>query len=98
MDKDALMISTLSNALIDLQVKYRNYPVLERIKIRPELEALLGKFSSYQLKLLDEGVITTDQDLQEMKQIKEDIDQAADEQQIILAIGKTLGFIANKVL
>ena len=98
MDKDALMISTLSNALIDLQVKYRSYPVLERIKIRPELEGLLREFSAYQLKLLDEGVITTDQDLQEMKQIKEGIDQAADEQQMILAIGKTLGWIAGKVL
>ena len=97
MDNDSQMIKVMSNALIDLQVKYRSSSVVDRMKILPDLEKLLNDFSKYQLNLLKEGIITTDDDLEEMAQIKRDIDAAANKQQLLLAIGKTIVFIGKKI-
>lgn len=96
MDNDAKMISILSNALINLQVTYRGSNVIDRMQMKPKLEELLNRFASYQLKLLEEGIITTEDDLAEMAVLKEQIDNAANTQQILAMIGKTIAFIITK--
>jgi len=88
----------MSNALIDLQVKYRATGVVDRMKIRPELEKLLNEFAKYQVELLKEGTITSAADMEEMTALKGEVDAAANKQQLIAAIGKTIGFIAKKIL
>ncbi len=98
MDKDAQMISKMSYALIDLQVKYRSSGIVDRMQIRPALEEMLNDFAKYQVRLLKEGTITTDADLEEMVKIKKEIDEASQKQQLLAAIGKTIGFIASKVI
>lgn len=97
MDKDSQMISAMSGALIDLQVKYRASSVTDRMQIKPALENLLSDFAKYQVALLKDGTITTDSDLAEMSQIKHSIDAAANKQQMIAAIAKTAGFIVSKI-
>ena len=98
MDKDAQMISKMSYALIDLQVKYRGSGIVDRMQIRPSLEELLNDFAKYQIRLLKEGTITSDADLEEMIKIKKEIDDASKKQQLLAAIGKTIGFIASKII
>ncbi len=97
MDKDAQMIAVMSNALINLQVKYRSSNITDRMQIRPELEKLLNRFSNYQKLLLQEGTISTDTDLSEMETIKSEIDKAANKQQLLAAIAKTISFLITKI-
>lgn len=98
MDKDAEMLQKMGNAVVALQLKFRNSSLSERVEIRPQLEELLTKFAEYQLGLLREGVITTDEDLEEMAEIREEIDQAAQTQQLVKAIAKTIAFVAAKAI
>jgi hypothetical protein len=49
------------------------------------------------LRLLKEGVITADEDLQKMDGIKKEIDQAAKLEDMLKAIAKTIAFIATKI-
>lgn len=98
MDNDAKMIQGLSNALIDLQVKYRSSKIQDRMLIRPALEEVLEDFYKYQIRLLKEGTLTTPADLEQMEAIKAEIQAAASKQKLIAAIGKTIGFIATKVV
>lgn len=97
MDKDSEMIKSMSNALIDLQVKYRSSHILDRMQLKHALEELINDIAKYQMRLLKEGTITTDADLVDMQQIKDEIDAAADKQQLLEAIGKTIGFVATKI-
>lgn len=97
MDNDAQMIKSMSNALIDLQVKYRASGVADRMQLKPALDDLLDKFAKYQILLLKEGTITTESDMAEMASLKKDIDAAANKQQMIAAIAKTAGFILKKL-
>ena len=97
MDKDAQMLDGMGSALVELQVKYRNASLPERMRLRASLEEILEDYAKYQIRLLKEGVITTDEDLAEMQEIQTEIDKAADEQKLLAAIAKTIAFVATKV-
>ncbi|MFQ5604322.1 MAG: hypothetical protein ACE5HS_13725 [bacterium] len=97
MDKDAKILQEMGNAVIDLQVKYRNSTLSDRVSLKPTLEELLNDYAKYQLRLLKEGVITTDEDLQEMAKIRAEIDEAAQKQSLLKAIARTVAFVATKI-
>lgn len=98
MDKDVEMLRNTGNAVVDLQIKYRSSSLSERMEIRPQLDELLKKYTEYQIVLLREGVITSDEDLKEMVEIQKEIDQAAQTQQLVKAFAKTIVFVAKKVV
>jgi len=86
----------MGNAVVALQIKYRSSSLSERAESRPQLDALLTKYAEYQNNLLDEGIFTTDKDLEEVAIIREEINQAAQTQQLIKAIAKTVAFVATR--
>jgi hypothetical protein len=97
MDNDATMLEQMGTALTNLQIKYRASSLADRMELRPALDKLLQKYTDYQARLLDEGIITKDADLVEMEEIKKAIDGAAQKQQLAAAIAKTAAFIATKM-
>jgi len=97
MDNDTKMIKEMGEALIDLQVKYRSSSLSDRMTMKPALEELLDDYAHLQMRLIKEGVITTDGDLEEMAKIKEEIDQAAKQEALLMVIARTIAFIATKV-
>ncbi|MEJ2049113.1 MAG: hypothetical protein P8Y60_04585 [Calditrichota bacterium] len=97
MDNDTQMLKEMGDAMVALQVKYRNSPLVERMALKPALEELLSDYANYQLRLLKEGVITNQEDLDEMANLKQEIDQAAEKEALLKAIGKTIAFIALKI-
>ena len=97
MDNDAKMIEIMSSALTNLELKYRNSGIKDRMEIKPELDKLILKFADFQLKLIDEGIITTESDLADMNSIKGEVEAAASKQEMITAIARTLKFIVSKI-
>ncbi len=96
-DNDAVMLQQMGNAITDLEVKFRAASLEERMTMRPSIEQLLNDYATYRLRLLKEGIITTDADLAEMQQIQSDITAAARRQDLIKAIARTAAFIATKI-
>lgn len=92
-DNDGKMLEQLSYALGDLQYKYRYSTPLERAAIRPGLEVAFQEYQAYRVMLLGGSVITTDDDLVEMREIRAEIDRAADKQSLIDAAIKLAGFL-----
>ena len=84
--------------MICLQIKYRESSLVDRIKLKPELEKLVQDYTAYQLRLIDEGTITSADDLAEMEKIKAAVDSAAQREQLAAAIAKTIAFIAKKAI
>ncbi len=97
MDNDAKMLELLGSTLTNVQVEYRAAKLAERTKLRPELEKLLKRYAEFQLKLLEDGVITTKADLEEMETIREEINAAAKKQKLAVAIVKTAAFVASRL-
>lgn len=97
MDRDTQMLQEMGNAVIALQMKFRNSPLADRMAIKPALEELLSDYADYQIRLLKEGIITSEQDLAEMANIRQEIEQAAEKEALLKAIGKTIAFVAVKI-
>jgi recombinational DNA repair protein RecT len=97
MDRDTQMLQEMGNAVIALQMKFRNSPLADRMAIKPALEELLSDYADYQIRLLKEGIITSEQDLAEMADIRQEIEQAAEKEALLKAIGKTIAFVAVKI-
>jgi hypothetical protein len=97
MDNDTQMLKEMGDAVVALQIKYRNSPLAERMALKPALEKLLSDYANYQLRLLKEGVITSQEDLDKMANLKQEIDQAAEKEAMLKVIGKTIAFIALKI-
>lgn len=98
MDNDAKMLEAMGDAVTRLQIKYRNSSISDRIKMKPDLEKLIQDYVDFQLKLIEEGVITTDADLKEMEDIRREIDNAAQTQALVQAIARTIAFIAKRFI
>ena len=98
MDNDAKMLEAMGDAVTKLQIKYRNSSISDRIIMKPELEKFIHDYTYFQLKLIQEGVITTDADLEEMEDIRREIDNAARTQEIVQAIARTIAFIAKRFI
>ena len=97
MDNDAKMLEAMGQALIDLQIKYRASSLSDRMTLKPALDQLLDDYADYQVRLLKEGVITTDADLEDMAAIQKEIEKAATAQKILAAVARTIAFVATKV-
>jgi hypothetical protein len=96
-DNDAEMLEKLGNAVTDLEVRFRNCSLEERVDLRSSLETLVADFTEFRLRLLKEGIITTDEELKEMDDIKNEINAAAQKQSLLKAIARTIGFVATKI-
>jgi len=97
MDNDAEMLKRLGAQITDLQVKYRALLLDEQMAVHPALKQLLEDYARYQAKLLMIGIITTDADLKEIRQLKQSVDAAADKMDLLAAIGKLISFIVVRV-
>ena len=97
MDKDAEMLKRLGAQITDMQVKYRALPLDEQMAVHSALKQLLEDYARYQAKLLMIGIITTEADLKEIKQIKQSVDSAGNKMDMLAAIGKLISFIVVRV-
>lgn len=97
MDNDAQMLQKLGDAVTALQVKYRSSNLSDRMAMKASLDELMDDYNTYQLKLLKEGIITTDADLAEMDKIKSSIDNAAEAQALAVVLAKSIAFVASKI-
>jgi hypothetical protein len=97
MDNDAQMLDVLGGALVDLQTKYRMAGLEDRMALRQPLQEALDDYANYQGKLLKEGIITSESDLDEAKAIAAAIAAAADRQSFLVVLGRVIAFVATKI-
>jgi hypothetical protein len=91
------LLQVMSDAVNDLEQEFHDATVADRVQLRPKLEALLHNYASFRLQMLKDTETVSQADLDQMKQIKGEIDAAAQTQQLLAAIAKTAAFIATKL-
>src|SRR5215475_9640223 len=96
-DNDSLMLEQSDGALTVLMVKFRMASLDDRAAMRPSLMKLIDNSAEFRLRLFKEGVITTEDDLNEIGKIRDEIDAAGSKQALLLAIARTVAFIAMKI-
>ncbi|MGD8588909.1 MAG: hypothetical protein PVG22_08780 [Chromatiales bacterium] len=97
MDTDLEIMKSAASAATEIDVKYRVATFADKIKLKPERDKAFNAYAQARLKLLEDGMISTEADLQTMQEIKTEVQQARDTQTLILGIGKLVGFLTKFV-
>ena len=95
-DTDADVLRDAGETAVEIDVRYRmEEDVNERQKLRRPRDAAFSAYSEARLRLMRKGTITTAQHVEDMRAIRSEIDQAADSQALIVAIGRFVAFLAT---
>ena len=95
MDNDSQTLQEISESITAIDLKYRALPFPDQMKLKPKRDEAFSKYVEARVALLEEGIITSADQVLEMRQIKKEIDDAADTQALIVSIGRLIGFLAG---
>ena len=97
-DNDVIVLEDIKEIVFALDKAYRRAVnasnITDMIELKPKVEAAFDNYSKARLKLFADGVIATDQDVIELGNIRADIDQAADTQELIVSAIRFIAFVA----
>lgn len=101
-DNDIIVLEEAKEIAFTLDKAYRSAVLdadLDRmVELKPKVDEAYDNYSSARLKLLEEGVIATADDVAEIRRIREEIDKAAETQTLIMGAIKFVTFIAKFVV
>ncbi|MBI2994121.1 MAG: hypothetical protein HYY48_08105 [Gammaproteobacteria bacterium] len=100
-DTDQIVLEDAKEAAFTLDKAYRraiqngDMPTVQELK--PKVTAAYNALSRARKKLLAAGVVTTENDVKQMRLIRAEIDQAAQTQQLVIAAAKLAAKLATFV-
>lgn len=95
MDNDLIVLKQAQSALFAIDVKYKMSGFNEKKKLIKARDAAFSAYALERLELLEEGVKCTQQDIDEMKEIRDEIEKAADTQTLLEAIFRLTSILIN---
>lgn len=90
MDNNESYLEEAAKAVFIIGVKYRQADINGKQELRQARDKAFSAYSIARLKLLEDEVICTDEDVKEMKDIRLEIQQAAQTQTLIIAIARLI--------
>lgn len=100
-DNDEIVLEDAKEAAFALDKAYRRAVLnadLDLIaQLKPRVDEAYDRYSQARLNLIKEGVVTTDEDVSEMRRIRAEIDQAAATQELIDGAIRFAAFIVTFV-
>jgi hypothetical protein len=97
-DTDLQIFDTASSTVTEIDRRYRLANINDQIKLKPKRDEAFAAFSLARLKLLELGVVTTAEELVEMRALKSAVDQAAVTQDLVIAAARVAIFLAKTAL
>lgn len=94
-DIDEQVVDETEAAFDALNRRYARATPAEQWDLEPQIEMALQKYIKARIKLLKAGTIATVGDLEEMRRIKAEIENAATQQELLIAAARVIGFIAR---
>lgn len=93
-DKDDVLIDDVENTFRNLYRRYRRAGAVEQGELADPLSRAATAWVKAQLKLAGANEIATQKMIEEMHDIKNDINKAVKTQELLIAVGRFVAFIA----
>lgn len=94
-DTDLLVFQTASATVTEIDRRYRLANINDQIKLKPKRDEAFSAYALARLRLLEAGIITTAQDLADMRALKAEVDKAAVIQDLVIAAARVAVFLAK---
>ena len=95
MDNDAIVLKAAAAAATSIDLKYRQASFSEKLELKQDRDKAFNAYSKARRKLLEEGVICTQNDVEEMKSIRQQIGHAKKTQSLLMAVGRLIAFLVK---
>ena len=93
---DTMTLQEASNAVLTIDMRYRSLThINDKEDLKPTRDQAFASYTLARLALLEARVMTTQDDVEEMKALRAEIERAADLQTLLLATGRVIGFFAK---
>lgn len=93
MDFDTLVLKEASASVMAVDVQYKLADFNEKKKLRKHRDKAFNAYTLARLELLKDEIICTDTHVQEMKDIRQEVEQAGDTQLLIKGIFRLVSFL-----
>ncbi len=97
-DTDLQIFDAASSTVTEIDRRYRLANINDQIKLKPKRDEAFAAYSLARLTLLEAGIVTTAEDLREMRDLKSAVDRAAVTQDLVIAAARVAIFLAKTAL
>ena len=95
-DNDTAALKLAADALFTMEVKCRTAPgVVSRVAMAAERDKLRDAYDAAREKLIDDGIVVTNEELAEMAALTQELQRAADINATATAVLNLVGFFAR---
>lgn len=92
-DKEFLQVA--DEALASAWDQYHAAPDSEKLVLYSQVKLAFDKVQAIRMKLLEPATLTTAQDVQQARRLKDQIDSAADNQQLVMALVRFIALVTK---
>jgi hypothetical protein len=97
-DNDAKIIEDAAAAVTRIDLQYRAASFNDKLQLKDKRDEAFSNYAAARVKLLQDGVTGTDQDVADMKTLRTQVESAAKTQDLIVAAGKIALFLGKLAL
>lgn len=92
-DDNKLALRTLTSTMEEIDIRYMEADVADKLAMKDELDEAFLAFSRARLRILQNRVLCNSSCLQKIKEIRQEVEDAANSQQLIKGIIRLVGFL-----
>ncbi|MCU0550385.1 MAG: hypothetical protein MUC48_13635 [Leptolyngbya sp. Prado105] len=97
-EANQLFFEQASELLSKIEIRYRQADFDDQVQLKKERDRAMALFSRARLAIMKEGIICTDADVEQMKQLQQKIDSSTDVLQVVATIAKFTAFVRSRFL
>lgn len=95
LDKDIQVLKEIKDTIFMIDKQYRTATFEEKLDLKEARNEAFNAYILARVKLIDEGVICTAEDVNEMRRIREEVEQAANTQSLIVGSFRLVRFLTG---
>lgn len=92
-DDNKLALRTLTSTMEEIDIRYMEAEVADKLVMKDELDEAFLAFSRARLRLLQNRVLCNSSCFEKIKEIRQEVEDAANSQQLIKGIIRLVGFL-----
>ncbi len=97
MENDEIILEKAAATTATIDIRYKRASSTDKVILEPKRDQAFSAYARARLKLLEEGIVSSGDDVQEMGEIRSQVSHARKTQSLVLAIGRFVGFLSKFV-
>ncbi len=95
MENDEIILEKAAATVAAMDIQYKRAAPTDRVILKPERDRAFSAYAEARLKLMEAGTVASEDDVQEMGEIRRQVSHARKAQSLVIAIGRLAGFLSK---